>query len=170
MSDHDNNAPGEYIVSYRSADAFVALLFMAVSIIVMWDSWRIGAGWASDGPESGYFPFYIGVIMFISSLGTLVMAIVSRTPNLDTFVSKTQLKSVLSVLVPTMVYVALLPWLGIYVASAIFIAAFMIVLGKYSPLLAAAVGIGVPLYLFMMFEVWFLIPLPKGPVETMLGF
>ncbi len=169
MSEH-TTAPGQYTVSYRSMDVFVALLFMVVSVIVMWDSWSIGAGWASDGPQAGYFPFYIGLIMFIASLGTLVQSVVTKTPNLETFVTREQLKLVLSVLVPTLVYVGFLPFLGIYVASAIFIAAFMVWLGKYPVWLAAAVGIGVPLYLFMMFEVWFLIPLPKGPVETMLGF
>src|ERR1700754_1276313 len=98
------SAPGEYTVSYRSVDAAVALLFMAVSIVVMWDSWGIGAQWASDGPQAGYFPFYIGLIMFIASLGTLVQSIVTKTPNLATFVGKDQLKSVMSVLVPTTVF------------------------------------------------------------------
>ena len=169
MSEH-TTAPGQYTVSYRSMDVFVALLFMVVSVIVMWDSCSIGAGWASDGPQAGYFPFYIGLIMFIASLGTLVQSVVTKTPNLETFVTREQLKLVLSVLVPTLVYVGFLPFLGIYVASAIFIAAFMVWLGKYPVWLAAAVGIGVPLYLFMMFEVWFLIPLPQGAVQTMLRF
>jgi putative tricarboxylic transport membrane protein len=166
----DIDAPGEYTVSYRSVDAFVALLFMALSCVVMWDSWSIGAAWASDGPQAGYFPFYIGLIMFIASLGTLVMAIVTKTPNLSTFVGKSQLWSVLSVLVPTAVYVALIPYLGLYVAGAIFIAFFMVAIGKYNILKAIPVALAVPVALFVLFEIWFLIPLPKGPVEAALGF
>jgi putative tricarboxylic transport membrane protein len=166
----DIDAPGEYTVSYRSVDAFVALLFMALSCVVMWDSWSIGAAWASDGPQAGYFPFYIGLIMFIASLGTLVMAIVTKTPNLSTFVGKSQLWSVLSVLVPTAVYVALIPYLGLYVAGAIFIAFFMVAIGKYNIVKAIPVALVVPVALFTLFEIWFLIPLPKGPVEAALGF
>ena len=166
----NNSAASEYTVSYRSVDAGVALLFMALSCVVMWDSWGIGAKWASDGPQAGYFPFYIGLIMFISSLGTLVGAIITKTPNLNTFVEKGQLMSVLSVLVPTAVFVALIPYLGLYVAGAIFIAFFMVAIGKYNILKAIPVAICVPLALFVLFEIWFLIPLPKGPVENMLGY
>jgi putative tricarboxylic transport membrane protein len=166
----NNSAASEYTVSYRSVDAGVALLFMALSCVVMWDSWGIGAKWASDGPQAGYFPFYIGMIMFIASLGTLVQSIITKTPNLNTFVEKGQLWSVLSVLVPTAVFVALIPYLGLYVAGAIFIAFFMVAIGKYNILKAIPVAIFVPLALFVLFEIWFLIPLPKGPVENMLGY
>ena len=165
----NNSAASEYTVSYRSVDAGVALVFMALSCVVMWDSWGIGAKWASDGPQAGYFPFYIGMIMFIASLGTLVQSIITKTPNLNTFVEKGQLMSVLSVLVPTAVFVALIPYLGLYVAGAIFIAFFMVAIGKYNILKAIPVAIFVPLALFVLFEIWFLIPLPKGPVENMLG-
>lgn len=171
MSTHEEaNEPGQYTVSYRSVDAAVALLFMALSCVVMWDSWRIGAGWASDGPEAGYFPFYIGLIMFIASAGTLVGALITKAPNLGTFVGKDQLSSVLRVLIPTVVYVALIPYLGLYVAGALYIAFFMMWIGKYGPVITVPVAIGVPLFLFLMFEVWFMIPLPKGPVENALGF
>ena len=166
----NNSASGEYTVSYRSVDAGIALLFMATSCVVMWDSWGIGAAWASDGPQAGYFPFYIGLIMFIASLGTLVGAIVTKSPNLNTFVEKSQLKSVLSVLIPTAIFVALIPYLGLYVAGAIFITFFMVVIGKYNVLKAIPVALAVPLALFILFEIWFLIPLPKGPVENMLGY
>jgi hypothetical protein len=170
MSEQDINAPGQYTVSYRSMDAFVALLFMAVSIVVMWDSWNVGAAWASDGPQAGYFPFYIGLIMFIASLGTLVQSLITKTPNLSTFVGKSQLWSVLQVLVPTAIYVALIPVLGIYVAAALFICFFMVWMGKYPIWKAVPISVLVPLFLFVLFEIWFLIPLPKGPVENALGF
>jgi hypothetical protein len=171
MSSHENTAgPGQYTISYRAMDVVVAVLFMAVSCVVMWDSLSVGASWVADGPQAGYFPFYIGLIMFIASVGTMVQSIVTKTPNLNTFVEKGQLWSVLQVLIPTAIYVALIPWLGLYVASAIFIAAFMMWIGKYNLLWAIPVSVGVPLFLFVLFEIWFLIPLPKGPVENALGF
>lgn len=166
----DINAPGEYTVSYRSVDAAVALIFMALSCVVMWDSWNIGAKWASDGPQAGYFPFYIGAIMFIASVGTLVGAIITKKPNLNTFVGKSQFMSVLRVLIPTAVFVALIPFIGLYVAGAIYIAFFMVWIGKYNIVKAIPVAVFVPVALFLLFEIWFLIPLPKGPVENALGF
>jgi hypothetical protein len=81
-----------------------------------------------------------------------------------------QLRQVLSVLVPTIVYVALVPYIGIYVSSALLIAFFMRVFGRYGWIVTAAVSVAVPILTFLMFESWFLVPLPKGPLESMLGF
>lgn len=162
--------PGEYTVSTRSVDAVVAFLFMVAASVVMWDSSRVGAAWVEDGPQAGYFPFYIGLLMFIASVGTLVSVLITKTPNVTTFVEKNQFWSVARVLIPTVVYVALIPFLGIYVASAIFISFFMAWIGKYSPAIIAPVAVFVPMFLFMMFEIWFLVPLPKGPLEAMLGY
>ncbi|QTL04899.1 tripartite tricarboxylate transporter TctB family protein [Aquabacter sp. L1I39] len=160
----------EHTVTTRTMDVVVALLFMGVAALVMADSWRVGARWASDGPQAGYFPFYVGLIMFVASLGTLVQNLVTKTPNLTNFVDREQLGSVLKVLVPTIVYVVLIEVIGIYVASMIFIAFFMAWLGKYKWQVIAPVAVGVPLVLFVMFEIWFLVPLPKGPIETALGY
>ncbi|MBA4789113.1 MAG: tripartite tricarboxylate transporter TctB family protein [Pseudomonadota bacterium] len=160
----------EHTVTTRTMDIVVALLFMGVAALVMADSWRIGARWASDGPQAGYFPFYVGLIMFAASLGTLATNIFTKTPDLSNFVDREQLGSVLKVLVPTIVYVVMINFIGIYIASMIFIAFFMWWLGKYSPAVIAPVAIGVPAVLFVMFEIWFLVPLPKGPIETALGY
>ena len=160
----------EHTVSTRTMDIIVALVFMGVAALVMADSWRIGARWASDGPEAGYFPFYVGVIMFLSSVGTLAMNIFSKTPDRSNFVDREQLGSVLKVLVPTIVYVVLINFLGLYLSSMIFIAFFMWWLGKYPVKIILPVAVGVPLVLFVMFEIWFLVPLPKGPIEAALGY
>lgn len=160
----------EHTVSIRTMDVVVALLFMALAVLVMIDSWRVGARWASDGPQAGYFPFYVGLIMFIASLGTLATNIFTKTPNLANFVDREQFGSVLKVLVPTIVYVVFINFVGIYLASMVFIAFFMWWLGKYKLPIIVPVAIGVPLVLFVMFEVWFLVPLPKGPIEAALGY
>jgi len=169
MADKHENAAGQYLISYRAVDVAVGVLFMLAACVVMWDSWRVGARWVG-GPQAGYFPFYIGLIMFIASAGTVVMGLLSRSPNLKSFVEKDQLWSVLRVLIPAAIFVALIPWLGLYVAGALFIILFMMWLGKYSVIKALPIAVGVSLFLFMLFERWFMIPLPKGPVENFFGF
>jgi len=148
----------------------VAALFMLAAAVVMYDSWRVGAGWAFDGPEAGYFPFYVGLIMFISSAITFGVQAFGKSPNLSNFVSRPALWLVLKVLIPTGVFVFLIGYLGLYVAAAIFITFFMCWLGRYSVVKALPVGIVIPLILFWMFEFAFLIPLPKGPLEAALGY
>ena len=151
----------------RTAEVVVALGFLALGALVMYDSARLGAGWKEDGPQAGYFPFYIGAIICISSLVNLVSGIRAKSAG-ESFVGRGQLKLVLSVLVPTIVYVGFIKWLGIYVASAIFVAFFMRWLGKYAWWKAAAVSLGNSIFFFLIFEIWFKIPLPKGPLEAFL--
>ena len=153
----------------KSAEIGLALFFLALGGIVIYDSVRLGAKWADDGPQTGYFPFYIGVLIVLASVANLVAALAIRREQDKAFVEVGQLKLVLAVLVPTAIYVALIGWLGIYVASAVFIAFFMRWLGKYPWWKAAAVSIGNSVVFFVIFEVWFKIPLPKGPLENLLG-
>ena len=160
-------------VSVKVVDAVTAVAIFLFGAVVIWDSARLGARWGSDGPEAGYFPFYIGLILCIASLVNFVAAI--RQKGSGSFVSVTSLKMILSVIVPTIFYVCLIggvgpmPALGIYVASAIFIALFMKWLGKYAWPITVAVSVGVPVVFFVLFEVWFKVPLPKGPLEAALG-
>ena len=167
---------GESRAAFRqkSAEIVTAALFLLAGAIVVYDSIRLGAKWAEDGPEAGYFPFYIGLLLGISAVINLVAALLRKVDS-GAFVEVGQLKMVLSVLVPSSIYVLLIggigsiPGLGIYVASVVFVAFFMRWLGKYDWWKLAAVSIGNSVFFFVIFEVWFRIPLPKGPLEALLG-
>ncbi|MCW1841959.1 tripartite tricarboxylate transporter TctB family protein [Prosthecomicrobium hirschii] len=166
----DRPEDNQHTLSRQVLELFVAGLFILLSLVVMSDNWRIGARWASDGPEAGYFPFYIGLIMLVASTITFLVNL-RRTPALaETFVERAPLMQVLWVFIPTAVFVAAISVAGIYVASTLFIAFFMVVLGRYSIWKAIPIAVLVPVVLFMMFEVWFLVPLPKGPLEAALGY
>ncbi len=159
--------------SLKAVDAVTAIVIFLMGGIVIWDSWRLGSSWGSDGPEAGYFPFYIGLFLCLSSIVNFIAAV--RDSSGESFVGVNSLKMILSVIVPTIVYVGLIggvgpvPALGIYVASTVFITLFMKWLGKYKWGMTIAVAIGVPVLFFLLFEVWFKVPLPKGPLETALG-
>jgi putative tricarboxylic transport membrane protein len=160
--------------SVRVWESVVAVLFVAFGSLVVWDSRRLGAEWGSDGPQAGYFPFYIGIFIVVSAGITLLRALPPAAGGREPFVYWSQLRMVLIVMVPSAVYVGLIAnpvyGLGIYEASAIFIAAFMRYLGKYSWAKIALVSIGTMVVFFLMFEVWFQVPLPKGPVEALFGY
>lgn len=159
---------GKAAFGQRSAEIVVAALFLAIALLVMYDSRRLGAKWDFDGPQAGYFPFYVGLIMAIASVANIVFAL-RRTFKDKTFVEVGQLQLVLKVLVPAAIYVAAIVWTGLYVASTIFIAFFMRWLGKYPWWKVAAVSIGTSVVFFCIFELWFKVPLPKGPLEAALG-
>jgi len=159
---------GRAAFGQRGAEMVVAALFLVLGAIVVWDSVRLGARWGSDGPQAGYFPFYIGLLICIAAAINFALAFAKRSEK-RAFVGVEQLKLVLSVLVPSILYVGLVAWLGIYVASAIFVAFFMRWLGKYEWWKVAAVSIGNSVVFFLIFEIWFKVPLPKGVVERLLG-
>lgn len=159
--------------SVRTVDMVTALVIFVIGAVVVWDSSRLGSKWGSDGPEAGYFPFYIGLLLCLSSAINFAQAWLKRRH--ETFVGVGQLKDVMSVAIPTVIYALVIggvgpvPGLGIYVASVVFIAVFMRWLGKYGWVTTVAVSIGVPIAFFLLFEVWFKVPLPKGPLEAALG-
>ena len=154
--------------SHRWTEVSVGLVVALFGLITIIGSIKAGIGWGAEGPKSGFFPFYIGVAIILGSVVNVAQAWMDHSRGL--FAEWSQLRQVLAVVIPTAIYVFVLPYTGIYVASAVLIAGFMMWLGNYRLPLSLAVGIGVPLILFLMFEKWFLVPLPKGPLETMLGY
>jgi hypothetical protein len=154
-------------ISMRVMEVATAVLLFVVGAVVVYDSYRLGSKWGSDGPQSGYFPFYIGVLICISSAINLAQALVAKLADGGLFVGWGPFKLVLTVLIPAAVYVLGVKYIGLYVASAIYISAFMVWLGKYSWLRSVAVGLGVNISFFLMFEVWFRVPLFKGDLDPL---
>jgi len=154
---------------YKTAELAVAGFLFALGAIVIFDSVRLGARWAADGPEAGYFPFYLGVIICAASAINMVQALKMQAAKNVTFVEVGQLKLVLSVLIPSAVFAGLVGWLGIYVSAILYVGFFMRWLGKYPWWKLAAVALGNSTVFYLIFEVWFKIPLPKGPIEALLG-
>ena len=150
-----------------TVDAVVSAVLFALGGVVVWQARKLGAEWTSDGPGSGYFPFYIGLILCIASAGIFFQAVVSKKKDGRAFVDREQLGRVLQVFVPAIVYVFAIVFLGIYIASAIYIAAFMVVLGKYPIWKAVLIGVAVNAAFFLMFEVWFKVPLFKGTLHPL---
>ena len=155
--------------SHRNVEVGVAGFMALLALIGIYGSLKVGIGWGAEGPRTGFFPFYVSLIVVISCIINIYSAIaVPETGRL--FAEWSQLRRVLSVLVPTAVYVAVIPYTGIYVASALLVGLFMRWFGHYNWAIVIAVSILVPVANFLMFELWFLVPLPKGPLETLLGY
>jgi putative tricarboxylic transport membrane protein len=160
--------PGRAAFRRKGAELGVAAFFFLIGAIVIYDSVRLGFGWQEiHGPRPGYFPFIIGVIMCVASLVNLVQAM--RVKDDKPFVEVGQLKLVLAVLVPTALFALAVTWIGIYVSAVLFIGFFMRWLGKYPWWKVVAVGFGTSAVLYLVFEKWFKVPLPKGPLENLLG-
>ena len=157
-------------LSYNTMEMVTAVVTFLIGVVMMFDSYRIGWGWAVEGPQAGYFPFRIGAIACIASIVIFLRSFFAKKKNVKIFVAWEQFKLVLMVLVPTFIYVLVTQVIGIYVASTLFIGAFMRVMEKSSWLKTVLVSVGVSVVLFWMFEIQFLVPLPKGPLEALFGY
>ena len=168
MSDQSHSA--ETGPSQRSVEIAVALATLAFGIIILIGSLQVGIDWGVEGPKAGFFPFYVSLFIIVPSLYNLAQAVtLSGGVKQGMFASVDQLKRVMSVVVPSTIYVALVPFLGMYVSSILLIGVFMMWLGKYSALKTLPIAIGMPVIVYIVFERYFQIPLPKGPIEYWLG-
>jgi hypothetical protein len=144
-------------------EAMVAAVAFGFGAIFVYSSYRLGYGWGTEGPQSGFFPFYVSLIICGASGVILLRALLERAQTHgEAFVERTQLKRVLSMFVPAALFVLGIQLIGIYVSSAVYIVLFMRVLGKYSWVRSIALGVGVSLAFFVMFEIWFKVSLYKG--------
>lgn len=173
-ADGGSGDPGARVaIRNHTVEKAFCLLTLALGLLVIVDSRRIGAGWADDGPQSGYFPFYIGLALVLSSVVLLASSFRGRASAAaeggTAFATRDALLRIWGVLWPLVLFVALIAPLGIYVAAALFIAFFMWRHGDHGIVGSVVMPIVVPAIAFLMFERWFKVPLPKGPLEAILG-
>lgn len=152
---------------HKAVEAGIAVLIALFGVVVIIGSVKAGINWGAEGPRAGFFPFYVGICIVVASAVNLWHVL--RQENHALFAEWGQLRRVMSVVIPTAIYVGAIPFTGLYVASIIFIGWFMRWLGKYSWLTVTAVAFGMPIVTYFIFERWFLVPLPKGPIEEWLG-
>ena len=159
-------------IQMRWMELVVAAFFAGIGLLVVIDSFRTGYQWSSDGPQPGYFPFYIGCTLIVGAIVVAVQTLLGwkKSENVEPFVTFSQLRLMMTILIPTSLFVLGVVLIGFYVSSVFFISSFMIWQGKYSHLKSALVGLCVSGALFLLFDVWFLLPLPKGPIETFFGY
>lgn len=152
----------------RAAEFVTASVLILLGGVVIFDAVRIGFGWGTDGPRSGFFPFWLALMMVVSCAVILAQAALGGRGN--SFVNRKQLGPVLKVLWPATAAVALMHFVGLYVASALYMAFYMRWVGRHSWVAVVAIAIGLSVGSFLVFEKWFLVPMPKGPLEHWLGY
>jgi hypothetical protein len=152
----------------RTADLVTAAVLFVLGGVVLADAARLGFGWGTDGPQSGFFPFWMALLLLISCAVIFLQAL-RRAPG-GPFVTREQLRPVLKVLWPAAAMVLLTQFLGLYVASALYLGFYMRWVGRHSWSAVIVLALGVPIATFLIFEQWFLVPMPKGPLESWLGY
>ena len=158
------------VTDTRTAEIAAYLVLVVMAAVLAFDNWRTGMGWESDGPQAGYFPFYLSVILAAASLYGLVTIFRARAQDTDTFVTRDQLRRVMQVFVPTLLFCFFTQWLGLYVASFLLIAAFMWMVGRIALWKSLLTSFVFSIAMFVTFDIAFDVIMPKGPLEALLGY
>jgi putative tricarboxylic transport membrane protein len=168
----DPTAPSDdspAVTTTRKVEVVVYLLLLGLALLLGFDNWRSGIGWARDGPQTGYLPFYLCVILAGASLYGLGVVFVGRADPAETFVTRDQLRRVTQVFVPTFLFCLVTQWLGLYVASFLLVAGFMRIIGRIALWKSLLTSFLFALIMFVTFEVAFDVIMPKGPLEAFFG-
>ena len=163
----DDNSPP--VTSTPKVEVATYLLLLLLALVLGYDNWRTGMGWAKDGPQSGYLPFYLCVILAGSSLWGLASVFLRRAQAGQTFVTRDQFRRVLQVFVPTLLFCILMQWQGLYIASLLLIAGFMRFIGRIAWWKCIVTSLVFVVLMFVTFDVAFDVIMPKGPIEAMFG-
>jgi len=158
------------VASTRTVEIAVYFLLIGLALLLAFDNWRTGMGWASDGPQAGYFPFYLSIILGAASAFGLAKIFLSATKDTKTFVTRDQLRRVMQVFVPTFLFCLFTQWLGLYVASFVLIAGFMWIVGRIALWKSLLTSFLFTVAMFVTFEMAFDVIMPKGPLEALFGY
>jgi len=172
MNQDTTQAPADGVrerggISLRGGGLFTSGLLMLIAAVVMYDSLDQGIGWDAAGPQAGYFPFHIGLLMFLSCLGTASWTLLHWSEGRGRMTTRSEFRRVRNVFLPIAAYVVLMFFVGMYVAGALFIAWFMWRLAepgkRHGWLKIVLISVGVPLATYFIFTVWFEVALYAGP-------
>ncbi len=157
------------VTSIRTVDMVVSVLLVGFAALMAFDNWRTGMSWAFDGPQAGYFPFYLSVVLAGAAIYGLVTSYRSKSEAGTAFVTRDQLRRVLQVFVPTLLFILGTQWLGIYVASFLLVAGFMRYVGRIAWWKCVLTSFLFTAAMFVTFDVAFDVIMPKGPLEAAFG-
>ena len=161
---------GRPVAKSRTVEVVVSLMLLAFAALLGWENWRTGAAWEAEGPQAGYFPFYLAVLLALATLYGLLMILLGRGGDEGVFVTREQLARVLQVLVPTLLFVVATQWLGLYVASFLLVAGFMGFIGRIAWWKSLVTAFLFTAAMFATFEIAFNVIMPKGPLEAAFGY
>ena len=148
----------------RRAEILIALALSLGAAVLLWEALRLPIGWTGIGPGAGFFPFWLAVGVAVCALVLLVQSL--RAPLTEEgrapFIPSGAWRPLLAVFLPMAAVVALVDYLGIYIGGGIYLAGYTWLVGRHRWHTILPVSVLVPLVLFLVFERWFLLPLPKG--------
>ncbi len=155
----------------QRAETTCAIVLLILAAVVAREAIRLDIGWGDIGPKGGFFPFWLSVLLGLSSLTILIKSILRREQHEPKpFLPRRRLGQLLTVLVPIALVVPFIAAIGFYLTTFLYLSLYIWWTGKKHWALTGSISILFPAAIYLIFEKWFLIPLPKGMLEPYLPF
>ncbi len=163
-----SEVPQRPALSRKPAEIAFALLLAVVGGVVIAGARELETGWGGSGPEAGYFPLRIGIVLVVASLVVLIREALRPAGDAVLIAGVAGGRLALFVL-PLVGLVAIVPWIGFYLAAFAYLLVAVGLVGRVRWGRTLAIALGTPVVLFVAFEFAFRAPLPKGPLGPLLG-
>lgn len=149
----------------RTAETAFAAILLVASGVLLREALRLPIGWSEIGPGAGFFPFWLAVGVAFQAIVVLVRSLRVPAPppgRAAPFIQREAFRPLLIAFLPMVAVIGALNYLGLYIGGALYLAGYMIFVGRHHWSTVGLVTILLPLALFFIFERWFLLPMPKG--------
>jgi Tripartite tricarboxylate transporter TctB family len=156
------------MISRRALELATATLTGVFGAAVIASSIDNGIGWSTAGVDAGTFPFLTGVIVLVGSLWNLARGWLQNSQHVA--VSSSDLRRVIALFAPAVVFVAAIPLIGVYVASGCYMLGTLALLHRLSLQRSLLIATATPLALYLVFERMFQVSLPHGALGDVIGF
>ncbi|MCU0983612.1 MAG: tripartite tricarboxylate transporter TctB family protein [Acetobacteraceae bacterium] len=157
------------MVTRRGLELAACAVVFTLGSLAVFGALEHETGWAADGPQAGYFPFRLGLILMAASVAIGIQALASGPRGREEVLTRAGARRMVGFFAPLIAYVAAAQVLGLYIATALYLGFVLRTMGGHPWRTAIAVALSVPTVSWVLFEVWFTVPLLKGPVERWLG-
>ena len=155
----------------RRAETTCAIILLLLAGLVAREAVRLDIGWGDIGPKGGFFPFWLSVLLALSSLKILVSSLFGHDSDSEKpFITRNQLRLVLTVLLPIVLIVPSITVVGFYLTAFLYLFLYIWLTGKKPWFVVLSMSVLFPVAIYLIFEKWFLILLPKGMIEAYLPF
>ena len=160
------------MITRRTAEAGMATLTTLLGLTTMLGASEYGIGWSPSGPQPGAFPFYMGLMITLASVGNALVALFQGTAQeagRASFISRKQLKLVAGFALPMIGFVVASLLLGLYAGTALYMFGTLVFQNGYSRTRASIIALGLPVFFYFLIERTFKVGMLKGPLEAALG-
>ena len=148
------------ILKLFQPESFFNFLLMVLSVVIMIVSLRYGFG-ALRRPGPGLYPFFIGVflilpfsiILFISGL---------KSKKSEPLFDQYGLRRILLMILTFILWIIAMPYLGYVIVTFVATCCFCKVMKLEGWLKPLALSVGTALFIYLLFDYWLYIDLPRG--------